>query len=182
MGKLLDMFQNAGLVVLDLRDVLPTNPDNPWILRDLTDIKGAVIHHTAGWPTATAEALAHYHIEKRDMPGLAYTFYLGYSLSLMEQPQWVFCHKLREIGWHARGVNSHTFGIALGGYYVNEKPPMWMVKSMAKLIEVLRQFFREETGERLWVNPHYAVGRTACPGRVWEAYNKYRIKESGDKI
>lgn len=175
MGKLLDMFQGAGLTVQDLRGKLSINPQIPWGVRELDQIQGMVVHHTAWDGIATPEGLAYWHVEKRGFPGIAYTFYLPqYQL---DGARWTFCHKLREIGWHAKGVNSYTFGIALGGRYIDKEPPMWMIESTALLIDVLKGFFEEETGEGLWVNPHYAVSLTECPGKVWEAYTRYRVEE-----
>ena len=174
MGKLLDMFQNAGVLVNDLRGTLPLNPDVHFHTRELEDIRGMVIHHSAGWAQATAEGLAQWCIEKRDFPGMPYTFYLRMPYSTESPPYpWAFCHKLTEWGPQAYSVNESSFGVTLGGNYLYTKPPLWMIDSLDKLIDVLLQFFREEIGIELWVKPHYAVSQTACPGRVWETYQKY---------
>ena len=174
MGKLLEMFQNANLVVNDLRDTLPVNPDVPFNLRELADISGMVVHHTAGWPQATAKGLATWSIEKRGFPGMPYTFYLRMPFSTESPPYpWAFCHKLKEWGPQAAGANSTTFGIALGGNFLYDRPPLWMVDSLARLIDVLWDFFVLEVGNSLWVNPHFDVSVTQCPGRVWEAYQEY---------
>jgi hypothetical protein len=176
MGKLLDMFAEAGIPVDDLRGKLPTNPHNPFKLRELTGIKGIVVHHTAGWPQATAEGLALWEIEKRDFEGMPYTFYLRmpYSTEPMPYP-WAFCHKLTEWGAQALGANAISFGVALGGNYLYTKPPLWMVDSMVKLTDVLVRFFKDEVGTEVWVKPHYAVSQTSCPGKVWEAYQEHGL-------
>jgi hypothetical protein len=175
MGKLLDMFAEAGVVVDDLRGQLPTNPHKPYKLRDLTNIEGIVIHHTAGWPQATAEGLANWCIEKRDFEGMPYTFYLRMPHPSEPLPYpWAFCHKLREWGAQAAGVNATTFGVSLGGNYLYTKPPFWMADSLIKLVDVLVKFFKEEVGTEIWVKPHREVSITSCPGRVWEAYQEYK--------
>ena len=178
MGKLLDMFQIAGVPVDDLRGQLPLNPNVSYGLRELEDIRGIVVHHSAGWPYATPEGLAEWCIEKRDFPGVPYTFYLRvpYSTEPMPYP-WAFCVKLREWGYQAKGANLESFGVCLGGNYLYTKPPLWMIDSLTKLIDVLLEYFRQEIGTELWVRPHYEVSATACPGRVWEAYQEYREGE-----
>jgi len=181
MGKLLDMLQEANLNVLDLRGEMPTNPNVPWNLRNLSDIRGIVVHHTGGWRTATPYNLARWHIEKRGFPGLAYTFYLRYPyMAYPPNVEWAFCHKLREWGPHAKGVNAETFGVGLGGNYEDSEPPIWMVESLKKLIEVLQRFFEEETGNELWVLPHFSVIDTVCPGKVWDVYQRLLMEGNNE--
>lgn len=178
MGKLLDMFQSAGLAVDDLRGQLPLNPHKPFGTRELIDVRGAVVHHSAGWAQATAEGLAQWCIEKRDFPGVPYSLYLRVPYPTEQPPMpWSFCNKLTEWGPQALGVNSTSFGVCLGGNYQYLKPPIWMLDSLGRLIDVLLEFFRQEVGTELWVKPHYEVSSTVCPGRVWEMYQAYREEE-----
>jgi hypothetical protein len=175
MGKLLDMFQAAGVPVDDLRGTLPLNPNVSFHTRELQDIEGIVIHHSAGWAQATAKGIAEWCIEKRDFPGMPYTFYLRQPFPTESPPySWAFCDRLREWGPQAYGVNSTTFGVCLGGNFLYTKPPLWMIDSLDKLVEILVQYFQEEVGTNLWVKPHREVSRTSCPGRVWEAYLEYK--------
>lgn len=174
MGKLLDMFAQAGVPINDLRGTLPLNPNVAFNTRELGDIQGMVIHHSAGWPQATAEGIAQWCIEKRGFPGMPYSLYLRQPFSTEQPPYpWAFCNKLKEWGPQAYGVNDISFGVCLGGNFLYTKPPLWMIESLDKLIDVLLQFFKEETGKNLWVKPHFDVSSTSCPGRVWEAYLEY---------
>lgn len=175
MGKLLDMFGFAGLEINDLRGKLPLNPLIPLDNRELIDVDLAILHHTAGWPTALAKNLAQFHIEERDFPAIAYTFYLKHPS--VYQPKKVvidFCNRLRDISWHAKGSNLTSFGIAVGGYYVDSEPPRLLMETVATLIQTLERFFAEEVGKTLIVKPHFAVSKTLCPGKVWEAYKKIK--------
>lgn len=177
-GKLLDMFQIAGMPVDDLRGQLPLNPRLPFDIRELEDVRGGVVHHSGGWAYATPEGLAEWCIEKRSLPGMPYTFYLKMPYPTEQSPvPWAFCHELTEWGPQAINVNNISFGICLGGNYQYLKPPIWMVDSLSRLIDVLLEYFRQEVGTELWVKPHYEVSSTVCPGRVWEMYQEYREEE-----
>jgi hypothetical protein len=164
MPWLLEMFDDAGLVVKDLRWGLPTNPNRKWSYRHLSDVKGAVIHHTAGKPYYTAKGIAEMHI-RLGWPGMAYTFYVRPNGEID------FCHRLRDWGPHAGGaVNMETFGIALAGNFVAQRPNLKMLGSLVTLIEVLKDFLKETNPKELYVIPHRQVSATQCPGLAWKAY------------
>ena len=156
-----DMLRKAGLDVTDLRSELPTNPDVPFPLRGIQEIQGIVCHHTAGWRKATAKGIAYWCIEKREFPSMPYTFYVKWPDGKID-----WCLDFEQAGWHCKSHNIDTFGIALAGNWRDEEPPEPMVKSLVVLVEVLREYFKQE----LSFQPHYALSSTVCPGKVWEAY------------
>lgn len=161
-----EKLEQAGLEVEDLRGELPLSPDIPFYLRDIEDIIGMVIHHTAGWRKATAKGVAEWCIEKREFPGIPYTFYIKWPDGKVD-----WCLDFEQMGWHCKEHNNDTFGIALAGNWMDEPPPEPMVKSLAVLITVLKDYFKQE----LSVHPHFALRNTACPGKVWKAY----VEEEG---
>lgn len=163
MGELLDMFANSGLVVHDLRTTLPTNPNNPWNYRELDQIFGIVVHHTAGtYDDYKAKNLAKFHI-RLGYQGIAYTFLIHPNGEID------FCHRLRDWGPQAGGEwNRITFGICCAGNYVSKEPTAVMVESLVKLVEVLQEFFPT----RVFVIPHFSVAQTACPGKIWKLYEE----------
>jgi len=161
MPKLLDMLTDAGLVVDDLRGKLPISETEPVYKRDIEDIQGVVIHHTAGWRKATAKGIADWCIEKRNFPGMPYTFYIRWPDGKVD-----WCLPLIDIGWQCKEHNRKTFGIALAGHYGEEEPPEPMIQALTILISVLKEWFEQE----LQIHPHFALRKTSCPGMVWKTY------------
>ena len=169
MGQLLDMLTDAGLAVRDVRQTLPTHPTKAWNQRALGDATMAVIHHTGGWPKATPHNIASMHINNPmfNFPGIAYTWYLREEGDVVGV---YFCHRLRDWGPHAKGVNAASFGVALGGNFVHKRPSLKMVGATVALLDVLDDFLKLHSGRDLEVAPHFAVSKTKCPGKAWSAY------------
>jgi hypothetical protein len=167
MKGLMKALEASGLEVTDLRGKLPTNPDVPFEIRNINLLNGGVAHHTAGWRKATAVGIAYWCIEKRDFPGMPYTFYIKWPDGAVD-----WCLDFEDIGWQTKKHNLESFGIALAGNYKDEEPPGPMIESLAILIAVLKDCFAQE----LWFQPHYALRPTVCPGKVWEAYLKEEQK------
>jgi len=161
--KLLEYFKRGGVHVVDQRTSLPTNPGVEWGWRHQSDATLIVVHHTGGWPQATATGLALYHIS-RGWPGIAYTFYIRTDGTMD------FCHRLREWGPHAAPTNKYSFGISLAGNYVRERPPRVMVAALVRAINALSLWYLGNDWGKPKVQPHNAFARTACPGLVWQAY------------
>lgn len=64
---------------IDARRTLPRNPSRSWSHRDVGEIAGGIIHHTAGGDDPESTARYHIkpnHVSPEGMPGIAYTFYL----------------------------------------------------------------------------------------------------------
>jgi hypothetical protein len=164
--KLLDYCRDGGLVVIDQRRSLPTNPGVPWGRRTQKKVTLFVVHHTGGWPQATAKQLAFYHIS-RGWPGIAYTFYIR-TTGIVD-----FCHEIKQWGPHAAPTNAYSLGIALAGNYVSAPPSEYMITALDDLISSLRQWYHDSGWVIPSVQPHNAFARTACPGQVWAAYRSY---------
>jgi hypothetical protein len=164
MGRLLDMFAEAGLVVNDLRGELPTSERVGWSYRELQVVRYLFVHHSAGSVTYSAAGIANLHI-KFGWPGIAYTFYVRPGAEID------FCHRLRDWGPQAGGRwNEVSCGLCFAGNWVRERPPAEMVEAAVGVATVLNDFYLEETGHGLVLRPHRAVSRTKCPGLAWEAF------------
>jgi len=167
-NRFLGSCLEAGLKVNDLRKALPKHPTLEWQYRDMKQVQGIVIHHSGGWEKATAAGIAYWCIEKREFVGMPYSLYIHWPNGEID-----WCLDFEQIGWHCKGCNDSTFGVALAGSWVDKDPPLSMIDSLARLIDVLWDFFMLEVNNALWVNPHFDVSQTQCPGRVWEAYQEY---------
>jgi hypothetical protein len=165
MGKLLDMYAQGGLVVHDLRLVLPTNPTNPWSERPFNGVLCAVVHHSAGNPKYTAQGIAAFHVSL-GWPGMAYTFYLHPETGDVD-----FCHPLRYYGPQtgSKYFNQASYGVCCAGNYVSTEPPAVMIDSLVKLLRITNQFLVEEGAQQPYILPHKEISATACPGKVWDA-------------
>lgn len=165
MPRLLEMFEQAGLVVIDKRPDLRVNPNKAPNYRGLDDCIAAFVHHTGGWPTATAEGINDLHI-RFGWSRIAYTFYIR------PNGEMDFCKLLRE--WDSQVGSTYwnplSFGMALAGGFVHQRPNPRMVGTLVTAIEVLDAFLLDYTGSRVVVRPHFAVSSTACPGLAWDAY------------
>ena len=161
--RLLHYFERYGVHVVDRRDILPLHHGVRWNLRSQSEVKLIVVHHTGGWPQATAVQIAFYHIS-RGWAGIAYTFYVRTDGTVD------FCHRIREWGPHAAPTNPYSMGIALAGNYVSVRPPKVMVNSLVRVINAVSLWYLDHNWDTPGVEPHNSFARTACPGLVWDAY------------
>lgn len=165
MGKLLDMYVDAGLTVHDLRWKLPVHPVKRWGERKLSDVLLTVIHHSAAKPEYTANGIAAYHV-RLGWPGIAYTYYV--------HPNGVidFCHRLVHHGPQTGSMyhNKVSYGVCCAGNYVNVEPSAVMIDSLVKLVNTTNRFLVEEGAQQPYIVPHREISATACPGKVWNAF------------
>lgn len=156
-------FELGGVHVVDQRVSLPRNPAVPWGWRRQNKVKLIVVHHTGGWPQATAKAIAFYHIG-RGWPGIAYTLYVRLDGTVD------FCHAITQWGPHAAPTNLYSMGIALAGDYSKVRPTKAMVASLVRVINAVSLWYLDHNWDTPKVEPHNAFARTQCPGLVWDAY------------
>jgi len=174
MGALIDILGAGGVHLVEKRHLLPVNPKQPWLYRELHDVKGAIIHHIAGVAWATSERIHKMH-QDFGWPGMAYTFYVHYDYGQPGLPVVTdFDHRLRDWGPQAgagpHSVNPETFGVALGGNFVRVAPAPEMIAELVNLMHGLQVFFTREVGYSLFIKPHFQVGKTKCPGLAWDSY------------
>jgi N-acetylmuramoyl-L-alanine amidase len=148
----------AGLIVLDLTDVLRRNPDVPWYgERDLAKIDRIIVHHTAGSMIDTWSAINAYHIREHNWPGVAYT--IGVSpngtISLLgDLVEWRGATATAD-------ANEHGVQVCCIGNYEIEQPSAEMIAALYTVCRVLKEFL----GRGLLVMGHRDVDATACPGK-----------------
>jgi len=150
--------------LLDVRDTLPRHATNTWATRNVTTT--LVIHHTATSADVTPEAIARYHVEERDRPGICYHYVIAADGTVY------WCNDDDALVWHAGcgydhilNTNNTSIGIALVGNFMERRPPEAQLAAARDLIALL-----ECRHGKLWIIGHkraYNVA-TLCPGDTWD--------------
>lgn len=148
-----------GYLVEDLRGRLPARGE--YDRRSLSGITTIVIHHSAVPVDSAAEAIARYHSESLQWPGIGYHFVVhqdGHS-------EW--CQDLDRMSYHVSGRNREMVGICLPGDWSGQIPPAAQLAACRRLVAEI-QF---QLGWFVPVRGHREVARpgqwTACPGATW---------------
>lgn len=142
---------------------LPTNATTgPYPRRKPSSIKFAVLHHTAVARTVTWQAVAHYHVNGNEWPGISY--HIGIrdadgvcKVSLLNEPE------TRSYHAHTDG-NAHGLAVCVAGNFDADKPTVNEVVALRHVAVVLRRW-------ATWIDwlPVLAHGEvkgndTSCPG------------------
>ncbi len=137
---------------IDLSGDLPVAEARHYPRRDLSEINGLVIHHSAT-KGRTIRSMAEYHIEVKGWPGLAYHYAIGWDGVVYH------CQDDRNASYHTQGHNRHNVGVVLVGDYEAKEPSEAMIRSLGMLIEDLRGKYRMD---HAWM--HRETKATLCPG------------------
>lgn len=121
--------------------------------RNLSDIKNVVVHHTAGSPNDTPEAIAAYHVNSRGFRGI------GYHIVIDKTGKIFLCNYLDSISSHIGGKNLSSIGVCCIGNFENYDVPAPQYKALLSVLAWLKKEFK---GIR--IVPHKLWSSTACPG------------------
>lgn len=145
-----------GVKVVDLRGQLAVHPTKSYTTRSLSDINQIVIHHSDSSPNTSPQAIARYHVENKDWPGIGYHFCFGADGTIYQT------NNLETIAYHAGDwdVNTESLGVCLIGRLVENAPTQAQLTSLKWLME---QYPYEVKG-------HDDIVPTACPGDWLDAW------------
>ena len=164
MSFLADMLRaEFGASFEDVHATLPTHPTKTYTRRAVTDIKFIVLHHTEA-PSATGwQAVAHYHVNGNDWPGIGYAIglrdYGGRCMvSLLNEPE------TRSYHAHAVGNNS-GIAVCVAGKFDDRAPTAPELDALTRTVAVLRRWATWHPW--MVVNGHGDVpgNETECPGK-----------------
>ena len=142
-----------GVPFTDLRGQLPVSSTAFYSTRPVENIQGAVFHHTAS-RGQTLRSIAQYHVERRNWPGIAYHYAIGYDghIFLLNDPT--------VASYHTQGYNSRTISIVLIGNYHERELSEEMKRSIVLICSYLGI---EYDLKFLWM--HSETRPTICPGK-----------------
>lgn len=164
MSFLADMLRaEFGASFEDVHATLPTHPTKTYTRRAVTDITQVVLHHTDAPTVTTWQAVAHYHVNGNDWPGIGYHVgirdYGGRCMvSLLNEPE------TRSYHAHAVGNNS-GLAVCVAGKLDDRAPTAPELDALTRTVAVIRRWATWRQG--LIVNGHGDVpgNETECPGR-----------------
>lgn len=151
--------------IKDITDSLPKHATNKYETRNLDGIQYLVIHHSAVAGTVGPEAIAKWHVEQLNWPGIGYHFVITPDGTISQT------NKLETIAFHAKQVNPVSIGICFAGNFTDDVPTPEQIASGARLCAYLLQEF-SLTGEA--VHGHGDFVNTQCPGLQWASGQKWR--------
>jgi N-acetyl-anhydromuramyl-L-alanine amidase AmpD len=140
-------------------DNLVKHASRNYRLRVLSNIDTAVIHHSASRPTTSVEAIARYHVNYHQWPGIGYHFVITQAGTVYRT------NTLETVSYHCGEHNDHTLGICLIGNFTADPPPAAQIMAATDLLAHLRSELSP-----LAIRPHRAFSQTACPGATWEKW------------
>ena len=159
--------------IKDGRKTLPRHASRKWGKRKLTDIKGIVLHQTAGNDSVTGTAKYHVgpnHISDQGCPAICYTYYVDQKGTIHQ------CNDHESVTWsqgggtpplHGTRGNNNYLAIVCGGDFSGpghngrHKPTEVQLKSVTSLILWLQAKLKLPPTA---VFGHYHFGKRACPG------------------
>lgn len=131
---------------------------NGYYPRDLSAIKGIIVHHGAFAYTDPLEAIqreAGYHMNGQGWPGIGYHFCIG------PEGESYYVGDILTLRYHATEAgNPWAIGVEMLGDFSTDRPTLQQMMGLVDLLGNL-QF---ALGSRLVVEPHRAVVQTSCPG------------------
>lgn len=152
--------------ILNLVGELPVHKTKVYSSRKLNSIRRIILHHSAGLVSASPTAIALYHVNGRDWPGIGYHFYITANGTIFQ------VNSLETISWHAGGNNEDSIGICLAGTFLGVDPPGEQLSAARMLVQWLmwKLDIREE--DVIGHKEAYPAGSggTACPGDTWEKW------------
>ena len=157
-----------GDQAVDLRGRLLT--DGSYAGRSAESIRRIVVHHTAVDASRTWAAVAAYHVNGNNWPGI------GYHLGIARDGGLSYLGDIGTIRYHAGRANADSIGICFAGNYMVDEPAAAMLATYARLASVVEVHL----GRQVKVVGHRDVGATACPGdRLYAALFAPRAPKPG---
>lgn len=122
--------------IIDIVDQLPQHPSKRYKLRNSSDIRQIIVHHSATKPIsadgrADAEAFARYHVAHHGWPGIGYDYVIGANGTVYK------CNHNNAVNYHAGSANRMSLGICLAGNFDLVAPPAEQWRAAIELTRML---------------------------------------------
>ena len=173
-GLLNDLTPEGGDIraqIQNITDSLPKHEHETYTSRPLEDIRNFIIHHTAVSPDVGPEAIARYHVTRKDWPGI------GYHFVIMADGTTYQTNRLQTISYHARQANPSSIGIAFAGNLMGIEPTAAQLESGGRLLAYLMQKL-DLTADS--IKGHKDFVPTVCPGNQWDTGSKWHDRLLGE--
>jgi len=141
-----------GSQAMDLRGRLLTDGD--YVRRSADSIRRIVVHHTAVDASRSWTAVAAYHVNGNNWPGI------GYHLGIARDGALSYLGDIGTVRYHAGRANADSIGVCFAGNYMVDEPTAAMLATYARLVSVIEAHL----GRQVTVVGHRDVGATVCPG------------------
>lgn len=146
------------MTVVDLIGQLAVHPQKTYGQRPLSAITRAVVHHTAGSITQTPDAIARYHVQHNDWPGIGYSALVSFEGVVYK------CWPATTVTYCVKNGNTPSLCVALIGDFTFAPPSavQWwatieLVKEWKTAYNLAQVFGHREV-------PTIPPQSTACPG------------------
>lgn len=156
--------------VRDIRRKLPKHPTKRFGRRKKSQIKGIVLHHTAGDANDSPWDIADYHvgpnhISSTGTPGINYTLVIDQNAKIY------WCNDIENITWHVSGKNTENASICVIGNFELTEPSAAQLRA----IKIGKRWLEMKVGRSLPMKGHdQACGScTKCPGENLKAAMNY---------
>ena len=147
--------EDEPIQIIDKINELERHPTKQYSTRNLSQITGITVHHSAS-TTWTAEDFARYHVNSKGWPAMGYTYVIEKNGDIIQ------ANPLNLITYHqGAGNNTGELGIVLSGNFDIEQPTTEQMISLKKLID----YSRKTLPNYLPVTGHRDHKATACPGK-----------------
>lgn len=175
---IIDRFKARGLVVHDVRSLLPRKLPN-YLDRKLSDISIIAQHWDAVYRPKGYDTLqrikeqANYHINK-DWGGGYGADGLQYHLEVDNAGEVYWCRDFTDVLWHVSDANFRSLGISC--HALNQDPTREMAEALQIIYDVLTTQTPEIPAGRANVFGHKEIpsNATACPGNFMTLVLEYR--------
>ena len=147
--------------IIDIVDQLPQHPSKRYKLRNSSDIRQIVVHHSATKPIsvdgrADAEAFARYHVQTHGWPGIGYDYVIGANGTVYKT------NRNNAVNYHAGNANKISLGICLAGNFDLGEPPAEQWQAAVELARILMVAYRVPV-ERV-IGHREVPAAKSCPG------------------
>lgn len=151
--------------IVDLTDSLPRHESRTYAERSRLPTQ-IIVHHSATSTAVTPTAIALYHVQERDWPGIGYHFCIDAAGTIYQT------NDLMTMSWHAgdgsndpRNANTYSIGVCLIGDFSEQSPNEYQLAGAKELIGRLRAM----VGTELPAIGHKQAWNvsTQCPGDTW---------------
>ncbi|MFW5941904.1 MAG: peptidoglycan DD-metalloendopeptidase family protein [Chloroflexota bacterium] len=142
-----------------VKDILPRHPDLTYGIRPLEAIENIIIHHSDAPADRSPDAIAAYHVDTNDWPGIGYHFYILGDGTIYQT------NNLTTHSYHAGPWNLSSVGVALAGDFTSVGPSPAQLEAARFLLAWLEEVFPEAP-----LLPHREVIGTECPGETWATW------------
>lgn len=144
---------------------LPRHANKRYERRPVSDIAHLVITHSAAPSTVTPAAIARFHVNQMDWPGIGYHYYIDGSGAVFQ------CNDLTTISYHVREWNSASLSICVGGNFTNDIPNPSQIASTAHLLAWLLQELALPIDA---IRGKSELIDTQSPGRQWLSGQRWK--------